>query len=399
MKYDFDRIIDRRNHPRSYSMKWSKAPLLSHLLGVDTIADDSIAMCTADMDFQCPQPVIDALIDTAKFGLYGYACTFGTPAYAQSIINWFQRRQNWTIHEDELMFSPGTLPAMKAIIQEFTEPGDGIIIQRPVYGPFTVIPETLGRVVVDNPLIEHPNGRYTMDFEDFEKKAADPHNKVLLLCNPHNPVGRVWTREELSRLDEICKRNHVLVVSDEVHSDLIRRGITFTPSATVMDRDNLIVCTAVNKTFNVAGLAVTNLVVPNPEIRSRLSKWIGFDSPSPFGIAATVAAYEEGEEWLDQVNDYIDANIDYAVDFIRSEMPKARCFRPEGTYILWLDLRGYGLSAEEIHRRIYNDAQVLLEGGSMFDPARGAGFERMCVPTPRSVLKEALARIRDQLEH
>lgn len=399
MKYDFDKVIDRRHDPRSYSMKWSDAPLLSRLLGVEKIAEDSIPLCTADMDFRCPQPVIDAMIDTAKYGLYGYTCTFSTPEYAQSIIGWFKRRYSWEIHEEELMFSPGTLPGMRACIQEFTEPGDGVIIQRPVYGPFATITKGVGRTVVDNPLMEGADGYYTMDFDDLEKKAADPHNKILFLCNPHNPVGRVWKPEELRRVGEICSRNHVLVVSDEVHCDLTRRGITYTPAATVMDNQNLIVCTALNKTFNVAGLACTNLVIPNPAIRERMANWIGFESPSSFGIAGTIAAYQEGEDWLEQVNDYLDGNIDFAIDFIKQHMPKAHCRRPEGTYILWLDLRGYGLSAEEIHRRIYNDAQVMLEGGLMFDPDRGAGFERICVSCSRTVLEEALTRISKQFEN
>lgn len=397
MKYQFDEIIDRRHDPRSYSMKWSTSPFLAKLLGVDQIQDNSIAMCTADMDFRCAQPIVDALIETAQYGIYGYSCTFDTPEYNQSIIDWFQKRRGWTIHPEELMFSPGTLSALKAFVQAFTAPDDGVIIQTPVYGPFSNIIRQAGRQVVVNPLIDN-EGYYTMDFEDLEKKAACGNVKLMFLCNPHNPVGRVWTPEELSRVGEICKKNGVILVSDEVHGDLVRRGVQFTPAASVVPGEGVIACTAINKTFNVAGLACTNLVIPNPALREAMNPFLGFEMPSPFGIAATIAAYRDGEEWLEQVIDYVDENIDFALDFLARRMPKARCRKPEGTYILWLDLRGYGLSADEIHRRIYQEAQVMLEGGSMFDPVRGDGYERICVPTPRAVLEQALERIAQQLE-
>lgn len=397
MKYNFDEVIDRRRSPRSYSMKWSTSPFLAKLLGVEEIRPESIAMCTADMDFRCAQPIVDALIETAQYGIYGYTCTYDTPEYSKSIIDWFQRRRGWTIHPEELMFSPGTLGALKAAVQAFTMPGDGVIVQTPVYGPFSNIIRMAGRQVIDNPLIEN-DGYYLMDFDDLERKTSLSNVKMMFLCNPHNPVGRVWTREELSRVGAICKRNHVILISDEVHGDIIRRGVQFTPAATATPQDNIIACTAINKTFNVAGLACTNLVIPNPALREAMNQFLGFESPSPFGIAATIAAYRGGEEWLEQLIDYLDANIDFALDFIHKRMPKARCYRPEGTYILWLDLRGYGLSADEIHRRIYQNAQIMLEGGKMFDPVRGDGFERICVPTPRSVLAQALERIAGQFE-
>lgn len=266
MTYDFDEIIDRRKDPRSYSMKWSRSPFLAKLLGVNEIQADSIAMCTADMDFRCAQPIVDALTETAQYGIYGYTCTFDTPEYNQSIIDWFQRRRGWTIYPEELMFSPGTLSALKAAVQAFTAPGDGVIIQTPVYGPFSNIIRQTGRQVADSPLIEN-GGDYRMDFEDLEKKAACTDVKLMFLCNPHNPVGRVWTPEELSRVGEICKKNQVILVADEVHGDIVRRGVKFTPAATVVPSDCIIACTAINKTFNVAGLACTNLVIPDPKLR------------------------------------------------------------------------------------------------------------------------------------
>ena len=236
-----------------------------------------------------------------------------------------------------------------------------------------------------------------MDFADLAEKAGDPRTKLLLLCSPHNPVGRIWTDEELRELARICRENDVIIAADEIHGDLIRRGAEFHPLAAVADDpSNLIICTAVNKTFNLAGLHCTNLVIPNPELRERFQASCGMVLPSPFTIAAVIAAYNEGEEWLEQVLDYLDGNIDFTLRFLAERMPTVKCRRPDGTYILWLDFRGYGLSPEEIHDRIYNKANVLLEGGLMFDPDRGGGFERICVPSPRPVLAEALERIAAQ---
>lgn len=396
MQYNFDEVIDRRHAPYSYSLKWATDPMLGRMLGVDEINDDTIAVFTADMDFRCAQPILDALHGLVDHGIFGYSAHWFVPEYYAAIINWFKRRHDWTIQPEEIIYINGTVEAVKQIVLAVTEPGDGVIVQRPVYGPFSSVVEGTGRSVVNNPLIEGEGGYYSMDFADLEEKARDPRTKLLLLCSPHNPVGRIWTVEELCELSRICRENNVIIAADEIHGDLVRRGARFYPLAAVTDPSNVIVCTAVNKTFNLAGLHCTNLVIPNPELRSRFQASMGMVLPSPFSIAALIAAYNEGEEWLEQLLAYLDGNIDWVLSFLAERMPEVKCRRPDGTYIMWMDFRGYGLTPEEIHDRIYNKANVLLEGGHMFDPERGGGFERICVPSPRSVLQEAFARVAAQ---
>ncbi|MFV0414396.1 MAG: MalY/PatB family protein [Oscillospiraceae bacterium] len=398
MQYNFDEVIDRRHDKYSYSMKWSKSPLIAEMLGVDEITDDSIAVFTADMDFHCAPPIIEAMHKVADHGIFGYSMQLETPDYYAAVINWFKRRNNWAIKPEEIVYVNGTVEAVKQIILAFTDPGDGVIIQRPVYGPFTSSILSTGRVVVNNQMIEEADGYYTMDFADLEEKAKDPRNKLLVLCSPHNPVGRIWTDEELVKMAHICRENNVIIASDEIHGDLIRREAEFHPLATLVDNSNLIIATAVNKTFNLAGLHCTNLVIPNPELRKKFQESLGFVMPSPFTIAAVIAAYNEGENWLEAVRDYLDGNIDWILGFLKEKMPKVKCRRPDGTYIMWMDFRGYGLTPEEVHDKIYNKAKVLLEGGPMFDPDRGGGFERICVPSPRSVIQDAFERIAAQFE-
>lgn len=397
MNYNFDEIIDRRHDPYSYSFKWSTSPQVAAMLGVDKIEQDSISLFTADMDFRCAQPIIDALRCVADHGIYGYSVQWTTGAYNEAVIRWFKRRHNWEIKPEEIVYIPGTVEAIKQIIYAFTEPGDGVIIQRPVYEPFSSSIKSTRRTIVNNPLIEGEGGYYTMDFEDLEQKARDPRNKLLLFCSPHNPVGRIWTEAELQELSRICLENNVIIAADEIHGDLIRRGAQFLPLARAAESSNLVTCTAVNKTFNLAGLHCTNLVIPNADLRNRLLASLGIVLPSPFTIAAVIAAYDQGEEWLEQLLDYLDGNIDWVLGFLAERMPKVKCRRPEGTYILWLDFREYGLSPAEIHDRIYRKAKVLLEGGQMFDPDRGGGFERMCVSSPRALIQQALNRIALQL--
>jgi cystathionine beta-lyase len=237
-----------------------------------------------------------------------------------------------------------------------------------------------------------------MDFKNLEEVARDPKNKILILCSPHNPVGRIWKKEELIEISRICRENNVLIATDEIHGDLIRKGETFYPLATLVDNSNIITATAVNKTFNLAGLHCTNVIIKNPKLREKFSKTVGMVMPTPFTIAAVIAAYNESEEWLEALKEYLDATIDWVLDFLKQNMPKVKCLRPEGSYILWMDFRAYNLTPEEIHDKIYKKANVLLEGGLMFDPEYGGGFERVCSPSPRSVIKEAFERIAEQFK-
>lgn len=392
--YNFDEAVDRHG---TCSSKWESGPLMLAAGFVDHFDENTIPLFTADMDFRCPQSVKDAILKLAEQNLYGYTTVAPSicPSYYEAVTNWYRTRQGWSFSPEDMVYVNGTIEAIKAVFQGFSEPGDGVLITRPLYGPFTDNILGTGRTVVNSQLREE-DLYYTVDWEDFERKAADPKVKIFALCSPHNPTGRIWTDEELVRMYDICTRNHVLVMSDEVHGDLIRVGKEFHPLASLVDGKNLITFTAVNKTFNLAGLQGTNAVITNPELRARFQKTLGWRMPNPFTIAAMTGAYSGGAEWLDQVRAYIDGNIDWALDFMAERMPQVRCRRPDGTYILWMDFRAYGLSAEEIHRKIYWDANVMLEGGRMFDPDRGDGFERMCVPTRRALLKEAFERIAKQ---
>ncbi|HYK72149.1 MAG TPA: aminotransferase class I/II-fold pyridoxal phosphate-dependent enzyme, partial [Pseudoneobacillus sp.] len=283
-------------------------------------------------------------------------------------------------------------------VRAFTNPGDGIIIQRPVYPPFTSAVEGNDRVVRNNAMLCNEEGYYSIDFEDFEAKAKEENTKMFILCNPHNPTGRVFTKEELKRLSEICLEHDVMIVADEIHGDLIRRNQTFYPMAKATNRsDNLITCTAINKTFNVAGLHCTNVIIPNPDLRNTFSQTMGFQLASPFTIAALLAVYNEGEEWLEQLKEYLDDTLEFTRSFLSERMPKVKVGIPEGTYVMWMDFSAYGITPEEVHDRIYNRANVLLEDGKMFGE-EGKEFQRICISSPRPLIKEALERITREFE-
>lgn len=316
MNYNFDEIIDRRHGDYSYSMKWGQSKMVSDMVCMKEIPDTSIALYTADMDFRCAKPVIKAMHEVADHGIFGYSRAEEAPGYYEAITGWFQRRHSWTIRNEEILYVNGTVEAIRQIIGALTMPGEGVILQRPVYGPFTGAIEYTKRKLVNNALLEKDKGYYEMDFEDLEEKAASPNNKLLLLCNPHNPVGRIWTDEELRKVAEICRRNNVIIFADEIHGDLIRRNAVFHPINTVVDPVNIITATAVNKTFNLAGLHATNLVIRNEELREKIESALPFIAPTPFTIAATIAAYNEGEEWLEQLIDYLDSNIDFLIEMI-----------------------------------------------------------------------------------
>ena len=389
MKYDFDTVIDRHDY---YSMKWNCNELVKSEGLAEGINKDTIAVFTADMDFRCAQPIIDALQRMVQHGIFGYSSISDTPEYKESVKRWFRERHDWEISSDAIVYVNGTVEATSLTIQAFTKEGDGIMVTRPIYGPFTISIEENKRKVVNSNLINN-NGYYTMDFEDIEEKAKDDNVTMFLLCNPHNPSGRVWTKEEIQKLANICEQNGMLLVSDEVHCDIVRKGIKFFTAGKIGKTENTIVLTAINKTFNCAGLQCSHAIIHDTALREKYEEAVGWRMPSPFAIAATIAAYTEGDEWLEQVLDYIDGTIDWVIEFIRENMPKVKVLRPEGTYVLWMDFRETGLSAEEVHDRIYNRANVILEPGIMFDPDNGAGFERICLPSSRQIIEEAFRRI------
>ena len=388
MIYDFDKVTQRRG---TYALKWAGA----EMFGPD-YNDETIPMMIADMDLPCPEPVVQAMHAVAEHRIYGYSGTAGVKEYPEALCRWFRDRHGWEINPKEVICSHGTFGALTHVALLKTKPGQGVILMNPVYGHFAQDVAKWGREVVFCHLLADENGYYTVDFEKLEALAADPNNTLLILCNPHNPVGRVWTAEELSRIAAICEQNGVFVISDEVHCDHLRAGVRFTPYLTACgDKGKAISLVGINKSFNMAGLSCSNAVIQDEDLRREMLENYPMVMPSPFAIAGHIAAYTEGDEWMDQVCAYIDGNIRWALDFFAREMPKVKVGFPEGTYFLWLDFRGYGLSDEEVHKRIYQDANVFLQDGTVHDPEAGHCFQRMCVPCARSVLETACRRIRD----
>lgn len=388
MQYDFDTVVDRHG---TYSMKWSLTQLNNPAFG--HVDENTIPMMVADMDFQCPQCVIDAMHHVADHKIYGYTTQQADARYFTSLCGWFERRHNWHIQPEEILPSHTTFGALSYIAKMKTREGEGIVVLDPVYGHFSQDIVKWGRQVVRCHL-QLQDGRYSIDYDALDAVTSDPHNTLLIFCNPHNPIGRVWTKEEIARVDEICRKNGVFVISDEVHCDILRRGVQYTPYLTVCgDRSMAVSMVGTNKSFNMAGLACSNAVVQDPGLMAEIRKEYPMPMPTPFAVAGQIAAYTDGDEWMDQVCDYIDGNIDWAIAFFAREMPKVHIARPEGTYCLWMDFRDYGLSDEEVHRRIYTDANVLLQDGTVHDPVEGQCWQRMCVPCARSVLETACRRI------
>ncbi|MFC0273697.1 MalY/PatB family protein [Metabacillus herbersteinensis] len=393
MKYNFDEIVNRRG---TYSVKWDGGELIKEFGLTERYDEETIPLFTADMDLPVPQALIDALHKTVDHKIFGYSIF--PNEYYEAIQHWFKKRHDWEIKKEEIIYSPGTVHALNIAVRAFTNPGDGIIIQRPVYPPFTSVTEGNGRKIRNNALKCDNDGYYSIDFDDFEAKAKEEKTKMFILCNPHNPTGRIFNVNELKKISDICAKNGVLIVADEIHGDLIRRDQTFTPIAKAADNtDHIITLTAINKTFNVAGLHCTNTIIPNSELRKIFGKEMGFQLASPFTISALIAVYNEGEDWLEQLKEYIDGTMEWAVNFLAERMPKVKVRIPEGTYIMWMDFSEYGLTPEEVHDRIYNKANVLLEDGGMFGE-EGVQYQRICIPSPRPIIKEAFERIAREFE-
>lgn len=395
LKFNFDEPFDRRG---TGCWEWSMTDEYIRANGMgEKMPEDAICLSTADMDFRCPPCVKDALQKVVDINSYGYfsADPMIAPEYVNAVANWFKKRYNWAIAPDDVQYTNGTIEALKICVNTFTKPGDGILITPPVYYPFSSIIATTGRVQVSSFLI-NTDMYYTIDWADFEAKAAEENTKMCIFCSPHNPSGRVWTAEELGRVYDICKKHNVILVMDELHADLVRTNVTFHSMGELCDGKNLIVCTGANKTFNLAGLAASHVITTDPAFKDKLKAITGDIYPSPFTLQAVIAAYNEGEEWLEELKEYIDGNLKFAVDFLHEHMPQVKAIVGEGTYILWMDFRAYGLTDEEIHHRIFDKAGVLYDEGAMFDPVHGKGFVRLCLGTQRALARKALERIAAQ---
>jgi cysteine-S-conjugate beta-lyase len=393
MKYNFDQIINRRG---TYSLKWDGEELIKNSGLTTRYDEETLPLFTADMDLPVPQQLLDALHKTVDHQIFGYSVF--PNEYYEAIQHWFKNQHDWDIKKEEIIYSPGTVHALNVAVRAYTKPDEGIIIQRPVYPPFTAVIEGNGRRVMNNALKCDAEGYYSIDFEDFEKKAKEENTKMFILCNPHNPTGRIFKKDELKKLSDICAENNVLIVADEIHGDLIRRDQTFIPIIKAAEsNDHIITCTSINKTFNVAGLHCTNVIISNPELRSIFSKTMGLQLASPFTISALIAIYHGGEDWLEHLKEYIDGTMEWVVNFLAENMPQVKVRIPEGTYVMWMDFSAYGLSPEEVHERIYNKANVLLEDGKMFGE-EGLHFQRICIPSPRPIIQEAFERMKREFD-
>lgn len=382
-QYDFDEVIERRGFG---SIKWDFTD--KYFPG-----NDILPMWVADMDFRSPKPVIEALRKVADHGIFGYA---GVPeSYCNAVMAWMKKRHNWQIEKDWMVYSPGVVPALHMLITALTEPGDEVVVQPPVYYPFFDAIKCHDREILENPL-QLRGSQYLMDLQDLEQKVT-PRTKMLILCSPHNPISRVWKKEELERLGEFCLEHNILVVSDEIHGDLVYTGFKHVPFASISElfAQNSITCTAASKTFNLPGLQTSNIIISNPNLRKRFKeaeRGYGFGSPNIFGIAATAAAYGLGEEWLTQLLTYLEGNIKFLQDFISQRIPGLKLIQPQGTYLLWLDFRECGMDQAQLGNFVRENARVALEPGFIFG-CKENGFERMNIACPCSVLEEGLTRI------
>jgi len=383
MKYDFDSIIDRKG---TSSIKWDY---------LDRVFKNTevIPMWVADMDFAAPQPVIDAVVERARHGVYGY--TEKPSSFYNSAAQWLKKRHNWDIDSRWITTCPGVVPTLNFCILSLTEPGDKVLLQSPVYPPFFASIRNNGRSLVDSPL-KLQGDKYVMDYEDLERKLSDGV-KLMLLCSPHNPVGRVWSREELLKTGELCLKYDVTIVSDEIHSDLVFSGCKHTPLAALSEQlaERTITCIAPSKTFNIAGFATSMTITSNESLKKKLDGYLnnlGIELTNLFGITALEAAYKQGEEWLEQVLAYLEGNLDFLMDYLNMHIPKIKVSRPEGTYLVWLDCRELGMKQKELVDFFINKAHVGLNDGTPFGPAE-EGFMRMNIACPRSVLEEGLSRI------
>lgn len=383
MKYDFDKIVNRID---SNCVKYD---LRQTVFG----NSDVLPMWVADMDFETPDFARDAVMRRAEHPIYGYH--FKDDAYFQSVIGWLKRHHQWDVEQEWLSFTPGVVCGFNMAVMAFTEPGDEVIIQSPVYPPFHHAATSHARTLVYNPL-KSGVGQYEMDFELLEKQAATA--KLMILCNPHNPVGRCWTREELMKLGEICLKHKVLVISDEIHCDLVLPGYKHTPFASIDESfaQHSITFHAASKTFNLAGLATSTAIIPNNELRKRFNGYVHSmeaELGNIFGKVATQAVMNEGDEWLGQLLDYVQGNVDFVASCLKEYLPLVSFYKPQATYMMWLDFNGYGLDEETLWRKMTQEAKLGFNRGSDFG-REGMGFFRVNLACPRSMVEEAMRRLK-----
>lgn len=386
MRYDFDEIVNRRG---TNSVKW------------DEVKEEGvIPMWVADMDFKAAPCILKALKKRIEHGVFGY--TIVPDSYYESIISWFDRRHQWHIERDWIIYTPGVVPAISAIIKALTEPGDKVLVQTPVYNCFFSSIRNNGCTIAENALVRKGNS-YEIDFDDFERQAADEKTKVFLLCNPHNPAGRVWKPEELSRMNDICLRHGVKVIADEIHCELVMPGHEFTPFAAISKacQDNCITANSPTKLFNIAGLQIANIISSKAEDHRKINRAININEVcdvNPFGVIALQAAYNEGEDWIEQLNAYLWENYLTLKAFFRDDLPQLEVIDLEGTYLVWVNVRATGMTGDELTEKLLKEGKVFVNRGTMYGKATGADYIRINIAMPRSLMLEGLERLKSVID-
>ncbi|MCH5266847.1 MAG: pyridoxal phosphate-dependent aminotransferase [Lachnospiraceae bacterium] len=390
MKYDFDRVVNRVG---TNCLKYDFAVERGK-------AQDVLPLWVADMDFPTAEPILERLHEAVSHGIFGYSEP--KQSYFDAVSAWYKKYFHWELKRNWLVKTPGVVYALAVAVQTFTEPGDSVMIQQPVYYPFSEVIEDNKRKLVSNDL-QLVNGHYEIDFVDFEKKIVENHVKLFLFCSPHNPVGRVWTKEELQRIGDICVKHDVLVVSDEIHADFTFPGYEHTVFATMSEEiaERTITCTAPSKTFNLAGMQVSNNWISNGTLRRKFRHGVaatGYSQLNSLGLVACEAAYKTGEEWLTQLKQYLVENLQFLQEYLERELPEIKLIPPEGTYLIWLDCRGLGLTPVELDDLVENKAKLWLDSGKIFGKV-GEGFQRINIACPRATLEKAMEQWKNAIRN
>lgn len=386
MKYDFDKVIDRKGtNSLKYDFAYERG-----------MREDVLPLWVADMDFQTAPCIKKRIEKTVQYGIFGYS--EGKEEYFNAVYNWYKNNFDWEVKRNWLIKTPGVVFGLAAAIRAFTKEGDGVLIQKPVYYPFSEVIEDNNRVLVNNSL-KNIHGHYEIDFEDFENKITENNVKLFLFCSPHNPVGRVWKEWELRKIGDICIKHNVLIISDEIHSDFVYPGNKHIVFASLADKyaDITITCTAPSKTFNLAGLQISNIFISNAELRKKYKKAVaavGYSQVNIIGLVACEAAYNEGSEWLKQLKEYLQNNLAFVRDYLKTNIPQVELIEPEGTYLIWLNFRKLNLSKYQLEDLIINGARLWLDSGSIFGDD-GEGYQRINIACPRVILEQALSQLKE----
>ena len=392
MKYNFDELVERRG---TNCVKWDERPQVGERSSGMSLSADVIPLWVADMDFKAAPAILEAVKKRAEHGVFGYNIV--PESYYEAVISWFHRRHQWEIQRQWILYTTAVVPAMSCVIKALTMPGEKVLILSPAYNCFFSSIKNNGCEVLESPL-KAVDDSFEVDFDDFEAKCADEKTTLFLLCNPHNPSGRVWTREELQRMYDICQQHGVKVVSDEIHCELVMPGHQFVPFGTITD--NCVVMNSPSKNFNTAGLQIANIICSYPSWRRRIDRAININEVcdvNPFGIVALQAAYNESEDWIDELNQYLWGNYQLLRDFIVENLPQWKVCRLEGTYLPWVDISAMGITSQELCDRLLAEAKVWINPGTMYGPQTGEGYVRFNIAIQRSRLLDALQRIKAYL--